>query len=70
MTNFLVNVLIVVYVTLWAKLGYMGVWDTYGPEAFKNPGGWRLPRGEVISFGYALAGLFSLVALDLLIHGR
>lgn len=70
MTDLLVNLLILLYVILWAKLGFNGMWDAYGAEAFRNPGGWKLPRGEVISFGYALAGLLSLATLDLLINGR
>lgn len=29
----------------------------WGPEAFEDPGGWKLPRGDVAMIGSAVAAL-------------
>lgn len=52
------SVLTALAVYLGARIGMNLVVDVRGWEAFKNPGGWRLPLGEVVTFGSALLTFF------------
>ena len=43
--------------TLAATLGAQRVTKARGIDAWRNPGGWRFPLGEVVTFASALAGI-------------
>jgi hypothetical protein len=39
-----------------------------GPSAFDNPGGWRLPLGEVVLLGSALTALALVALIDRMVN--
>lgn len=60
---------VVIAVALSSRLGMRLAIDIRGPQAFKDPGGWRIPFGEVMVIGFALLPVFLIGWSYLAVHG-
>lgn len=60
-------VLVAVAIILAARLGQQAALDVRA-DAFKNPGGWRLPLGEVTVFLSVFSVIFGIGALYLALY--
>jgi TRAP-type mannitol/chloroaromatic compound transport system permease small subunit len=62
------SVLVAIAVYLAAYVGMKVAVDWKGMEAFKNPGGWKFPVGEVLPLAFALFTFLGIGQLWVLVN--